>query len=142
MAEQRGPRQFKAAGDQDCCRCCDHPAQEGVPGGSHIFFQPPVQPVAEPQRDFDHPLIAVQLNDIAHTIEHCYAAFATLKMLVHGGPQTWIYIAFKVVGNLSPNLFAVDYHGFTPFAKDNLLLQLPPKPGASRSRSMRRALSK
>ena len=39
--------------------------------GAHIFFQPPVQPVAESQRDFDHPLIAVQLNYIAHTIEHC-----------------------------------------------------------------------
>src|SRR6202034_4468255 len=49
---------------------------------------------------------------------------------------------FEIIRDLPPHLFAADYHGLVPLARNSLLLQLPPNPGASRSRSISRARRK
>src|SRR5215471_3097404 len=61
-------------------------------------------------------------------------------MLFHGNAQLGSHLAVDIVRNLSPHLFAVDYHGLVPLANESLL-QLPPRPGLSRSRSISRARS-
>src|SRR5713101_9616580 len=63
-------------------------------------------------------------------------------MLVDGGAQVGGNVAVEIVRNLAPHFFAFHYHGFVPFSKDSRLLQLPPSPGASRSRSISRARSR
>ena len=100
-----------------------------------------LQTLAEPQRYFEHSFVSIQLNDIARTVKHGGAALAATDVLFHGRPQAWFHVLFKVVRNLAPDLFAADYHGLVPFAKCNLELQVPPSPGANRSRSMSRARS-
>src|SRR5207249_7241985 len=67
---------------------------------------------------------------------------AVTEMLFHGRPQGRVDLLLNIVRNLAPYLLAGYYHGFFPFAKLNRLLQLPPNPGASKSRNMRRARNK
>src|SRR2546426_12644034 len=67
---------------------------------------------------------------------------AVTEMFFHGRPQGWVYFLFDVVRNLAPYFLARYYHGFFPFTKLNRLFQLPPSPGASKSRNMRRARQK
>src|ERR1700687_1389892 len=141
MAGDGGPGHLEAAGDQACCRGSDHPSEKASPATRHVLFQPPLQTLAVSQWHLDHSFVSVQLNDVAGAVEHVGTAPVGTDVLFHGSPQTRFDVAFKVVRNLAPDMFAVDYHGLVPFAKDNLLLQLPPSPGANRSRSMSRALS-
>src|SRR5438132_9789363 len=44
-------------------------------------------------------------------------ALAFPEVRLHGGAQVHIHIIVEVVGDLLPDLFAVDYHGLVPFAK-------------------------
>src|SRR5207302_3371577 len=67
---------------------------------------------------------------------------AVTEMLFHGRPQGRVDLLLNIVRNLAPYFLAGYYHGFFPFAKLNRLFQLPPNPGASKSRNMRRARSK
>src|SRR2546428_13231858 len=67
---------------------------------------------------------------------------AVSEMFFHGRPQGRVDLLLNIVRNLAPYFLASYYHGFFPFAKVNRLFQLPPSPGASRSRNMRRARSK
>src|SRR6266566_10152674 len=62
-------------------------------------------------------------------------------MLFDRGAQVRGNVAFQIIRDLAPYLFASDYHGLTPFSKDSLVLQLPPNPGDSRSRNISRALN-
>src|ERR1700733_5211375 len=140
-AEDRRSRHFDHSRHQ-ACPCCSHdPSQKAPPAARHIFFQPVLQAPAEAQWDFKHTFVAVQLDHIARAIQHRGAPLAAADVLLQCQPQAGLDVAFKVVRNLAPNIFAVNYHGFVPFSKDNRLLQLPPNPGASRSRSISRARS-
>src|SRR5205814_2809412 len=67
---------------------------------------------------------------------------AVTEMFFHGCQQGRVDLLFNVVRNLAPHFLARYYHGFFPFTKLNRLLQLPPSPGASKSRNMRRARNK
>src|SRR6266496_1789134 len=67
--------------------------------------------------------------------------FAPVYVFFDCGAQLRGDFAFQIVRDLAPYLFALDYHGLTPFSKDNLVFQLPPNPGDSRSRNIRRALN-
>src|SRR6266571_1615405 len=93
------------------------------------------------QRYIDHALVAIQLDHVSSALEHGSAAVTLPEVRLHGSTQIRIDVIFEVVGDLLPDLFAVDYHGLVPFAKCNLVLQVPPSPGANRSRSMSRARS-
>src|SRR5207253_6324651 len=86
--------------------------------------------------------ISVQLNDVTRAVKHSSAVPAAADVLFYGKPQIRFDPTIKVVRNLAPDFFAVDYHGLVPFSNDNLLLQLPPSPGANRSRNISRARSK
>src|SRR5215469_15867907 len=57
----------------------------------------------------------------------------------HGSSQNRVDVAIQIIRDVSPHVFAADYHGFAPFSKDALGLQLPPSPGANRSRNISRA---
>src|SRR2546427_7711178 len=67
---------------------------------------------------------------------------AVTEMLFHGRPQGRVDLLLNIVRNLAPYFLARYYHGFFPFTKLNRLFQLPPNPGASKSRNMRRARHK
>src|SRR5437762_7482328 len=67
---------------------------------------------------------------------------AVTEMLFHGRPQGRVDLLLTIVRNLAPYFLARYYHGFFPFTKLNRLFQLPPNPGASKSRNMRRARNK
>src|SRR6266576_4141977 len=97
--------------------------------------------MTESQRYIDHALVAIQLDDVSCALKHRSAALTLPKVRLHGSTQIRIDVIFEIVRDLLPDLFAVDYHGLVPFAKCNLVLQLPPSPGANRSRSMSRARS-
>jgi hypothetical protein len=63
-------------------------------GTRHIFFQSPAQTVAEPQRHFEHPFVAVQLNHIAvpsSTAEQCFQ------------PRRWSSMAARRLVSTSPS---------------------------------------
>src|SRR6267154_4819580 len=97
--------------------------------------------MAESQRYIDHALVAIQLDYVSRALEHRSTALTLSEVRVHGRAQILIDIIFEIVGDLLPDLFAVDYHGLVSLAKCNLVLQVPPSPGANRSRSMSRARS-
>src|SRR5580698_11178421 len=101
-----------------------------------------MQTLAETQGHFQHALVAIKLDDVSRPVQYCRAAFASPKMFLHGRAQSRINLAIEEIRYLAPYLCALHYHGLFPFAKASALLQLPPRPGASRSRSIRRALSK
>src|SRR3989454_7868644 len=67
---------------------------------------------------------------------------AVSEMLFHGRPQGRVDLLLNIVRNLAPYFLARYYHGFFPFTKLNRLFQLPPNPGASKSRNMRRGRHK
>src|ERR1700720_2496643 len=97
--------------------------------------------MAESKWYIDHALVAIQLDHVSRAFEDRPAAFTLTEVCLHGDAQVRIDVIFEIVGDLLPDLFAVDYHGLVPFAKCSFVLQVPPSPGANRSRSMSRARS-
>src|SRR5271157_472534 len=143
MAEDRRSGRLEAASNQDCRCGRNHPSEKASPATRHILLlQPVLQTLAEAQWHFEHPFISVQLNDVTRAVKHSGAAPAAADVLFHGKPQIRFDPTIKVVRNLAPDFFAVDYHGLVPFSNDNLVLQLPPSPGDNRSRNISRARSK
>src|SRR2546425_4267208 len=119
-----------------------HPAPGAASRGGHLLFQSAAQASAETHRHFQQALVAIKLDHVAGPIQHRSAMLAVTEMFFHGRSQGWVYFLFNVVRNLAPHFLAGYYHGFFPFAKLNRLFQLPPSPGASKSRNMRRARNK
>src|SRR5579872_4708283 len=143
VAEHRRSGRLEAARNQDSRCGRHHPSEKASPATRHILLRQPVlQTLAEAQWHFEHLFISVELNDVTRAVEHSGAAPAAADVLIHGKPQIGFDLTIKVVGNLAPDFFAVDYHGLVPFSNDNLLLQLPPSPGDNRSRNISRARSK
>src|SRR5579872_6278559 len=98
-----------------------------------------MQTLAISLRWFKHTVFLIEADHISSAVEYRAALLAHVEMLLHGGAQVWGDFVVKVIRNLAPHLFAGHYHGLVPFANDNLLLQLPPRPGANRSRNISRA---
>src|SRR5207244_10672573 len=118
------------------------PSQAVATRSRHHGCQPSPQAPAETHSHYKQALVAIKLDHVAGTIQHRSAMLAVTEVFFHGRSQGWVYFLFNVVRNLAPHFLARYYHGFFPFTKLNRLLQLPPSPGASRSRNMRRARSK
>ena len=57
-----------------------------------------------------------QLDHVPSALELGGAALAAPNLLLHRRVQDRVDFAFEIVGNLAPNLFTADYHGFVPFA--------------------------
>ena len=81
------------------------------------------------QWHFEHSLVSVQLDHVASSIQDRGTLPAPTNVFFHGSAQSGFNFAIEIVGNFAPHFFAVHYHGFVPFAKDNELLQAPPSPG-------------
>src|SRR5258708_38957436 len=66
---------------------------------------------------------------------------AALEMFPHPGAQFPTDLALKIIRDLTPDLFATDfhYHGLTCSYSARPVLQLPSIPGARASRIRRRA---
>src|SRR6185312_12497980 len=71
--------------------------------------------------------------------EHGGTTLATLRVFFDRFAQISRHISINVIGTFSPHFFAIYSHGLFPFANDSFVVQPPPKPGLSRSRSIRRA---
>src|ERR1700751_3569126 len=97
--------------------------------------------MAESQRYIDHALVAIQLDHVSRALDHRPTAITLPEVRFHGDAQIRIDVIFEIVRDFMPDLFAVDYHGLVPFARCSFVLQVPPSPGANRSRSMSRASS-
>jgi hypothetical protein len=52
-----------------------------------------------------------QLDHVARTIQNGGAMSAIFKMRSHAGSQGSIHLAFKIIGNLPPHFYAVDFDG-------------------------------
>src|SRR5580698_3412898 len=93
------------------------------------------------ERDFEHAFVAIEFDHVARAIDHSGTVFASANMFVDRDAQSGVDFAVEIVRDFKPDLFAVHDHGFVPFSKDKLLFMLhaPPRPGASKSRSIRRA---
>jgi hypothetical protein len=139
--ERRGVAHLETYDNQKrrCHR--DHPPKSRSSLTRHIFLQPSVETLAESLRWLEHTFLSVEADHVARALKYRAAFLAPAQVLIHGGAQIWGDFAVEVIRNLQPNLLAGHYHGLVPLANDNLLLQLPPSPGASRSRSMSRARS-
>ena len=85
--EDGGSAHLKAASYQGRRGSGDHPPEKASSAPGHILVQPVLQSLAEAQRNFEHPFISVQLNDVARSLEHSRAALAAMKVLFHGKPQ-------------------------------------------------------
>src|SRR5580704_2097294 len=118
-----------------------HPTKRGPSLTWHILLEPFMQTLAESLRWFEHTVLPVEADHVASALEYRTAFPARAKVLIHGGAQFRGDFAVEKIRNLVPQLLAGHYHGLVPFANDNLLLQLPSSPGASRSRSISRARS-
>src|SRR2546425_2099972 len=119
-----------------------HPAPCVASRNRHLLLQSAAQTYAETYRHFQQALVAIKLDHVAGPIQHRSAMLAVTEMFFHGRPQGWVDFCLNVVRNLAPYFLAGYYHGFFPFTKLNRLFQLPPSPGASKSRNMRRARNK
>ena len=68
-----------------------------------------VQPLTG--RDFERSAISHKLYDIARAIQNRTAMSTILKMSCHDVAETWLYFIVNVIGNLPPNLYAVNFDG-------------------------------
>jgi len=55
--------------------------------------------------------VSYQLHDIARSIQDGAAMSAILKVRSHAGAERSVYLTFKIVGNLAPHFYAVDFDG-------------------------------
>ena len=152
MPERISIRQFQTSCDQSHCRHRNQPRRPTRPPRSArrsilLLLQPlpqsPLQPLAEPRRHLQHPLIAIQLDHIPRPRQHRRAARARPKMFIHRQTQRPIHFPIHVIGNLAPHLFTVQrivvHHGLFPFSNGSRLNQPCSHPAASRSRNISRA---
>lgn len=95
--------------------------------------------LTEPERNFYHSLVAIQLHYVACSIQNRSATLAAAHVIFDGCAQHRLDIAVEIIRDFAPYLFASDYHGFVPFSNDNRPLHAPLKPGDNRSRSINRA---
>jgi hypothetical protein len=63
--------------------------------------------------------IPYQLDHIARTIQDGAAVSAIFEVRSHAGAQRCIHLAFKIIGNLPPHFYAVDFDGLL---RQNVLL--------------------
>ena len=52
-----------------------------------------------------------QLHDIARSIQDGAAMSAILKVRSHAGAERRVHLTFKIIGNLPPHFYAVDFDG-------------------------------
>ncbi len=52
-----------------------------------------------------------QLHDIARSIQDGAAMSAILKVRSHAGAERSVHLTFKIIGNLAPHFYAVDFDG-------------------------------
>src|SRR5579862_2711467 len=95
--------------------------------------------MAESSRKLKHAFVAVEPHHVSCAVEHGSAMLAVLEVSLHCGTQFGIDFTVEVIRHLLPDMFAINYHGFVPFSNGKRLKKAPPKPGARRSRSIRRA---
>ena len=55
--------------------------------------------------------VSYQLHDIARSIQDGAAMSAILKVRSHAGTELSVYLTFKIIGNLTPYFYAVDFDG-------------------------------
>src|SRR6185437_11717901 len=132
-------RKLKRAAYQYGCRQGNHPTHKAAARGIHILFEPPMEALAIAEWDIGHTLIAVKLNYIFQPRKYGGTTIASLGVLFDRFAQIGRYLSVNVIGTFSPHQFAIYSHGLFPFANDSLVVQPPPNPGLSRSRSIRRA---
>jgi len=52
-----------------------------------------------------------QLHDIARSIQYGTAMSAILKVRSHAGAERRVHLTLKIIGNLAPHFYAVDFDG-------------------------------
>jgi hypothetical protein len=92
-----------------------------------VLIQLLVQPLTSRRGDLESSAVSHQLHDISSAIQYCAAVGTVLKMRGHSGTETGIHFTVKIVGDVSPYLFAVDLDGLFSHA-------LPPFPSSIRIR--------
>jgi len=55
--------------------------------------------------------VTYQLHDIARSIQDGAAMSAILKVRSHAGAERSVHLTFKIIGNLAPHFYAVDFDG-------------------------------
>src|SRR6266853_1361906 len=55
--------------------------------------------------------VPYQLHDVARSIQDGAAMSAILKVRGHAGAELSVYLTFKIIGNLTPYFYAVDFDG-------------------------------
>ncbi len=55
--------------------------------------------------------VPYQLHDIARSIQDGAAMSAILKVRSHAGAERSVYLTLKIIGNLAPHFYAVDFDG-------------------------------
>src|SRR5215469_5186230 len=88
---------------------------------SDVLVQLLVQPLTG--RDFERSAISHKLYHIARAIQNRTAMSTILKMGGHDGAETWLYFIVKIVGNLPPHFYTINFDG--PFRQ-----ALPPFPSS------------
>ncbi len=77
--------------------------------------------------------VPYQLHDIARSIQDGAAMSAILKVRSHTGAELSVHLAFKIIGNLPPDFYAVNF--------DGLLRQMSYSPTRLFSRGLVRQMS-
>ena len=93
-----------------CMNCLHHLSLALRFRGLQHWFQPLVEPIAEPRWQFEDPAICYQNHHIPRRIKHGRTNFAGLKVLVDVRTQSRVYIAVDIGGDVLPNVLAVDSH--------------------------------
>jgi hypothetical protein len=106
---------LKGANGHDCRGGCDNPSQEAPPA-AHIGAQPLVQSLTESRRQFGHPFVPVQLDNVAGAHEHSRAVIAASEMLINRKSQIRVDFSIEIIRDFAPHFFAADYHDTFPFA--------------------------
>src|SRR6266852_388723 len=102
----------------------------------------PMESLGESGGQGKKALVPVEPNDISRSFQKRGAIPALPEVCPQSGPLVRVEIVVDVVRYFSPDVFATHVHGLFPFWKDRRLVQLPSRPGASRSRNIRRARSR
>src|SRR5580698_7007100 len=93
-------------------------------------------------RQLERFFVAIDLDHIASAVQNGAAFCAAGEVLIHREFQLRIEVAVDIVRNFPPNIFTFQDHGFVPLGKAEGLAQAPSRPGARKSRNIRRARSR